>query len=69
MTDVMIHAAGASSKQVIFECHHHDVDAVDLVIAVSGVPEYCTIFHFPPSVCPSVRHRRDISTFLDNLMV
>ena len=52
MTDVMIHAAGASSKQVIFECHHHDVDAVDLVIAVSGIPEYCTIFHFPPFVCP-----------------
>ena len=52
MTDVMIHAAGASSKQVIFECHHHDVDAVDLVIAVSGIPEYGTIFHFPPFVRP-----------------
>ena len=34
-------------------------------IAISGLTEYCPIFHFPPSV----RHRRDISTFLDNLMV
>ena len=34
--------------------------------AVSGVPEHCTIFHFP-FVRTSVRHRRGISTFLDNL--
>ena len=39
-------------------------------IAVSGPTEHCTIFHFP-SVRPSVilRHRRDISTFLDILTV
>ena len=35
-------------------------------IAVSGPTEHCSIFHFPP---PSVRHGRDIPTFLDNLMV
>ena len=43
MTDVMIHAAGASSKQVIFECHHHDVDAVDLLApsgALIAIPTY-----------------------------
>ena len=39
------------------------------IFAVSGLPEHCTIFHSPSSVHPSVRHRRDISTFLDNLMV
>ena len=38
-------------------------------VAVSGLPEHCTIFHFPPSVRSSVRHRRDISTFLDILTV
>ena len=39
-------------------------------IAVSGLTEYCSIFHFP-SVRPFVllRHRRDISTFLDILTV
>ena len=41
----------------------------DVYIAVSGLPEYCSIFHFPPFVCLSVRHGRDNSTFLDNLMV
>ena len=35
---------------------------------VFGLPEHCTNFQFPPP--PSVlRHRRVISTFLDNLMV
>ena len=29
---------------------------------------YCTTFHFP-SVCPFVCHRRDISTFLNYLMI
>ena len=37
-----------------------------IVIAVSGPTEHCPIFHFPPS---SVRHRRDISTFLYILTV
>ena len=36
--------------------------------AVSGLREHCPIFHFP-SVRSSVRHRRDISTFLDILTV
>ena len=39
-----------------------------IAIAVSGPTEHCSIFHFPPFVRSSVRHRRDISTFLDNLM-
>ena len=30
---------------------------------VSDQPEYCSIFHFP-----TVRHRRDIPTFLENLL-
>ena len=34
------------------------------IIAVSGPTEHCPIFHFP-----FVRHRRDISTFLDILTV
>ena len=34
--------------------------------AISGLPEYCTIFHFPSSV---LRHRRDMSTFLDDFIV
>ena len=43
---------------------------VKIVVAVFGLPEHCPIFHFPPSALrPSVRHRRDISTFLDNLMI
>ena len=29
---------------------------------------YCSTFHFP-SVCPFVCHRRDISTFLNYLMI
>ena len=41
--------------------------------AVSGPTEHCPIFHFPsvrpPFVRPFVRHRRDISTFLDILTV
>ena len=36
------------------------------VIAVSGPTEHCPIFHFPSFV---LRHRRDISTFLDILTV
>ena len=36
---------------------------------VSGPTEHCSIFHFPSSVRPFVRHRRDISTFLDILTV
>ena len=40
-----------------------------IVFAVSGPTEHCSIFHFPPFVRPSVRHRRDISTFLDILTV
>ena len=36
------------------------------LFAVSGLPKFCTFFHFPPS---STRQRRDISTFPDNLMV
>ena len=39
------------------------------IIAVSGLTEHCSIFHFPPCVRASVCHRRDISTFLDNLMI
>ena len=35
------------------------------IFAVSGLPEHCIFFHFPPFV----RHGHDISTFLDNLMV
>ena len=46
---------------------------IRIPFAVTGLTEYCTIFHFPLSVRLSVhlsvRHRRDISTFLDNLMV
>merc|ERR1711928_111733 len=42
-------------------------------IAVSGPTEHCPIFHFPPSSVlrppSSVRHRRDISTFLFILTV
>ena len=43
---------------------------VKIVVAVSGLSKHCPICHFPPSALrPSVRHRRDISTFLDNLMI
>ena len=39
-----------------------------LLIAVSGLPEYCTIFHFPPPfVRPSVTGVTGV-TFLDNLI-
>ena len=38
-----------------------------VIFEVSGPTEHCSIFHFP-SVRSSVRHRRVISTFLDNLM-
>ena len=39
-----------------------------LLIAVSGQPEYCTIFHFPPPfVRPSVTGVTGV-TFLDNLI-
>ena len=38
------------------------------VVAVSGPTEHCTIFHFP-FVLLLLRHRRDISTFLDILTV
>ena len=40
-----------------------------LSFAVSGPTEHCTIFHFPSVLRSSVRHRRDISTFLDILTV
>ena len=38
-------------------------------IAVSGPTEHCSIFHFPPPPPSVLRHRRDISTFLDILTV
>ena len=44
-------------------------DTHSYAIAVSGLTEHCPIFHFPPCVRPSVCHGRDISTFLDNLIV
>ena len=46
-----------------------DFDSWNL-IAVSGPTEHCPIFHFPSVRPPFVlRHRRDISTFLDILTV
>ena len=42
---------------------------IRIPFAVTGLTEYCTIFHIlsvrPSSVC----HRHDISIFLDNLKV
>ena len=37
---------------------------IRIPFAVTGPTEYYTIFHFP-----FVRHRRDVSIFLDNFMV
>ena len=39
------------------------------IFAVSGPTEHCSIFHFPPPPFVLLRHRRDISTLLDNLMI
>ena len=39
------------------------------LFAVSGLPGYCTIFHFPFVLLLLLRHRRDILTFLDILTV
>ena len=39
------------------------------IFAVSGPTEHCSIFHFPFVRPSSVRHRCDISTFLDILTV
>ena len=53
-----------------FDHDDMDGDYVVMIIAVSGLTEHCYIFHFPPAcVRASVCHGRDISTFLDNLMV
>ena len=42
---------------------------IRISFAVTGLTEYCTIFHFL-SVRPfSVYHRHDISIFLNNLMI
>ena len=38
-------------------------------IAVSGQPEHCSIFLFPPHPPPSSRYSRDIPTFLISFMV
>ena len=34
-----------------------------------GLPEKCSFFHFPPPSSVLLRHSRDLSTFLDNLVV
>ena len=45
------------------------VPVIRIPFAVIVLTEYCTIFHFPSIRPSSVRHRRDISTFLGNLMI
>ena len=67
-----------SLKCLGFHCFHHQFWTqyfegvicffifLLFVFAVSGLLEYC---FFPLSSSSSLHHRRDISTFLDNLVV
>ena len=80
-TQCITNDRGQSNDQIVLKIHRRlpapypSMKTVQnkfwISIAVSGLPEHCPIFHFPPPlfVRPSVRHRRDISTFLDILTV
>ena len=58
-------SSGQRQKHLLNQTYHSQNLSPFVVF---GLPEHCTNFQFPPP--PSVlRHRRDISTFLDNLMV